>query len=656
MYSLAKKPSFIVVNKINNQKYSIQTLKPFQKSTDLNKHQIKSISRFSQFGYNHDISAVLLKNVQIFDQWAISNHQFNDCSETRNQIKQLMNLSFFSIILRSNTNKISCKNSALDDDILFNFFSALSFDINNQEFLKRIARAISQILLMKIDFEILQLRALFVLLYIPQLYEPSFSDIFRSIIKLVSKFSAPTRAALTTWFQSLPNLIFLLLNGCHASISFILSHIPKGKEWLTSVSPFTDVISILFEANKNCKRQLPLYSFQNIEIDSRINCRQISIFPFVLSFPSRLKIARYRVKSLQAASKMANTITGRDSFLELKIHRSNYYEEAKNQLIHKNTYDFLKKLKVNFVGEVAVDAGGPRRELLCLLVNRIIEKSLDLVNNSFFWFKSCDISDVFLLGIVIGLAISNEITLPIKFPTVFYSKLLIPNFKPTIKDFTEFDPIAANSLKKLYDMTLKNEDVSSLELTFDASIECGQTVPLLESMSGVMVTNENCKDFINEYINWVINRRYLEEFDALRKGFMMSCPQHYMKLITPSEFDKIISGREVYNWKELKNAAIYNDELTTESKRIQWFWDVFANDMDENMKKRFLRFTTGIDRPPFSGLKAIKIKFNDGGSSIKLPTSLTCFNMFFLPDYTSRDQLKEKVFLALQYAEGFGIM
>lgn len=651
MYFIAKKRAPISFKVVNSQNRKI-----FQANSDLNRNYIRSVSKIDQFNINLNNSNLMKQSIQYFDRWATQNQKFVDNQESRSQIKQLTNLYFFSSIIRSNADKITCQNSAIDDDVMYNFFLALSEDVNLQDYLRRIIRTISQILLLKIDFEIHQLRALFILLYIPQLYESSLSDIFKSIIKLISKFSLNTRGTLIKWLQSLPNLLFLVLNGCHGSISSTLAHIPKGKEWIASIIPYTDVISILFEANKNCTKKLPNYSFQNIEIDSRINCRRVSIFPFVLSFPSRLKAARFRVRDTQAASKMTNVLAGKSGYLEINIHRDRYYEETKNQLFQKSSYDFLKKLKVKFIGEVAIDAGGPQRELLFLIVNHIIENSLELVNNSFFWFKHCDTSDLFFLGLIIGLAISNEITLPIKFPIVLYSKLIYDDFQPTLQDLAEFDPIVANSLEKINEMTMKNEDVSSLELTFDANIDCGKTVPLLDSMSGVAVTNENSKEFINEYINWVINRRYSEEFNAFKNGFIKSCPQNYLKFITSSEFDKIVSGRDVYNWKELRNSAIYNDNLTENSQRIEWFWDVFENDMTESMKRRFLRFTTGIDRPPFSGLKAIKIKFNDGGSFDKLPVSFTCFNMFFLPDYQSREQLKEKLILALQYSEGFGII
>lgn len=40
---------------------------------------------------------------------------------------------------------------------------------------------------------------------------------------------------------------------------------------------------------------------------------------------------------------------------------------------------------------------------------------------------------------------------------------------------------------------------------------------------------------------------------------------------------------------------------------------------------------------------------------ISLPTSHTCFNHFLLPEYSSKEKLKEKLDIALNNAEGFGL-
>jgi ubiquitin-protein ligase E3 A len=39
-----------------------------------------------------------------------------------------------------------------------------------------------------------------------------------------------------------------------------------------------------------------------------------------------------------------------------------------------------------------------------------------------------------------------------------------------------------------------------------------------------------------------------------------------------------------------------------------------------------------------------------------LPTSHTCFNHLLIPEYSSKEKLKEKLILAINNSEGFGLI
>ncbi len=45
-----------------------------------------------------------------------------------------------------------------------------------------------------------------------------------------------------------------------------------------------------------------------------------------------------------------------------------------------------------------------------------------------------------------------------------------------------------------------------------------------------------------------------------------------------------------------------------------------------------------------------------GGDPDRLPTAHTCFNHLLLPDYTSRGALQQRLTMALEHAEGFGLL
>ncbi len=45
-----------------------------------------------------------------------------------------------------------------------------------------------------------------------------------------------------------------------------------------------------------------------------------------------------------------------------------------------------------------------------------------------------------------------------------------------------------------------------------------------------------------------------------------------------------------------------------------------------------------------------------GGDPDRLPTAHTCFNHLLLPSYSSREALHQRLEMALENAEGFGLM
>lgn len=76
----------------------------------------------------------------------------------------------------------------------------------------------------------------------------------------------------------------------------------------------------------------------------------------------------------------------------------------------------------------------------------------------------------------------------------------------------------------------------------------------------------------------------------------------------------------------------------------------------ERMRKQFLLFTTGSDRIPVGGAAMMTLKVSRSlAPPYTLPQAHTCFNQLMLPEYPSRDVLREKLSIAVQYAEGFGL-
>jgi hypothetical protein len=95
---------------------------------------------------------------------------------------------------------------------------------------------------------------------------------------------------------------------------------------------------------------------------------------------------------------------------------------------------------------------------------------------------------------------------------------------------------------------------------------------------------------------------------------------------------------------------------------VQWFWDVVRAFNKEDMA-RLLQFITGTSKVPLEGFRALQgisgpqhFQIHKAyGAPERLPSAHTCFNQLDLPEYASKEQLQERLLLAIHEAsEGFG--
>lgn len=99
-------------------------------------------------------------------------------------------------------------------------------------------------------------------------------------------------------------------------------------------------------------------------------------------------------------------------------------------------------------------------------------------------------------------------------------------------------------------------------------------------------------------------------------------------ILTPDELEQLICGQRTLDFKELRDYCIYANGYTPESKLIGWFWEIVLDEWDDAQRRKLLSFSTGSDRAPVNGLKAMKfyIVKDEGDDDQKLPSSHTCFN------------------------------
>ena len=589
-----------------------------------------------------------------------------------------------SYILKSNSYKLSLSNMAIDDSLMHDFPLVFQrayeyFQPSDNSFHAMVNRFMD----CTSPSSYSHVRGLLMILMF-DIYFSSY-DFSSTLTPLITHiFNLPKKASLLFWssLQHHPSILRNILSLCESQLSIFMLKQPTNSFNPNVVFPICNFITVLHQASCNSLTQLKSTTFYNDalcrrldplkELD-RLERRRNSflVFPSILTMKFKhrvLEIAQENKQNIMATRSaiQGGYFSGRAIANEMlyniiEIRRDHLVEDAIRKIPVIPNEDLMKKLVVIFSGEQGVDQGGVSREFFYLLINAVFSPDYGMFKtiNGTYWFSLIqfeDYSAYVMLGTVVSLAIYNNVVLPIRFPTLLYKKILK---KPiAFTDLNEIDPEFVTSAKQMIEMRQRGEDISELYLTFSTSIEqFGEIieVPLIPNGTGIDVNNNNLDEYITAYVNWWANISIQQQFEAFSRGFTRISISKLFSIFAADELDILVSGEVVLDWEALKNNAKYVDGYNANSPQIKWFWEVFDT-MDTEQKKQFLRFSTGSARSPVGGLGEVALTFQKTANIDMLPVSHTCFNMFSLPAYPTKEMLRSKVLLAIEHTEGFGLV
>jgi hypothetical protein len=140
-------------------------------------------------------------------------------------------------------------------------------------------------------------------------------------------------------------------------------------------------------------------------------------------------------------------------YLVLRVNRSDLIMSTLQQL-QQRTHQLRMPLKVQFEGEQGLDEGGVKREFFSLLTQQLFTPLYGMFvpmnHNTLLWFnhKSHEMPIQYeLMGILLGLALYNQVLLDIKFPQVVFKKIM--NEPISIEDLKYLDPDLYTNLIKI---------------------------------------------------------------------------------------------------------------------------------------------------------------------------------------------------------------
>ncbi|XP_030637844.1 E3 ubiquitin-protein ligase HACE1 isoform X3 [Chanos chanos] len=345
----------------------------------------------------------------------------------------------------------------------------------------------------------------------------------------------------------------------------------------------------------------------------------------------------------------------------LLIHRESIFRSS-CEVVSKSTNEKLKQgIAVRFHGEEGMGQGVVR-EWFDILSNEIINPDYALFTQSadgttFQPNSNSSVNPDHLnyfrfAGQILGLALYHRQLVNIYFTRSFYKHIL--GIPVNYQDVSSIDPEYAKNLQWILD-----NDISDLGLELTFSVETDvfgamEEVPLKPGGTCIQVTQENKAEYVQLVTELRMTRAIQPQINAFLQGFHTFIPPSLIQLFDEYELELLLSGMPEIDVMDWKRNTEYTSGYDLQEPVIQWFWEVVES-LTQEERVLLLQFVTGSSRVPHGGFA-----FLMGGSGLQkftiaavpyssnlLPTSSTCINMLKLPEYPSKEILRDRLLVAL---------
>ena len=379
-------------------------------------------------------------------------------------------------------------------------------------------------------------------------------------------------------------------------------------------------------------------------------------------------ILDFRVKEAYFRQQLKREAHGhRHGRFRMEVRRDDIFLDSFSRLQRRNMREQLMgKIDVKFVGEEGLDAGGLLREWYYKL-------SHEMMNPMYALFKDSNIgSETYQPNPISGTANHNHLSYfefcgRICAKAIYDNQLLDCHFTRAFYKQILGKPVSWHDMQAVDEQQHKSlcwileNNVTGLEMTMSMDTEkfgLVETRDLLPDGQNIEVTEDNKM----EYVRLICNAKLVEvirpQMDAFLKGFQELIPQKDIAIFNENELEMIISGLPDVDIDDLKANTEFGTGYNPTSPQIMWFWRVLRT-FDRTQRVKLVQFITGTGKIPVGGFSELvgmsgPQKFNihkDRSGSDRLPQAHTCFNQLDLPEYTSYEQLRERLIYAI--SEGY---
>lgn len=430
--------------------------------------------------------------------------------------------------------------------------------------------------------------------------------------------------------------------------AFFVAHNDPDREAVTAFfTPSTrKILNLLIKENPN------LLASSLSHLSPHFSC--------LLDFDNKREHFRAQLKKLHARTY--------GEVLRLKVSRGSVLADSFHRLKGKSAQEWLGRLEVDFQGEEGLDLGGPTREWFSFISQDIFNANYALfilaANGASFQpnprsYINPDHLDYFtFIGRVIGKALLDGLCLEVHFTRSFYKHIL--GQEVTVSDLEDLDPDMYKGLQSLLTLDLDSNEVCECYFSYEEEhFGTVITKELIPDGKQIRVTEQNKGDYVKRICSMKMTDGIQPQITAFLAGLYSLIPQSLLGLFDARELELVIAGIQEIDVSDLREHTEYQG-YGRDAPAIRWFWEV-VEDMAPQERALLLQFVTGSSKVPLEGFRTLR-----GSSGIqrfqihksyagpeRLPTAHTCFNQLDLPDYPSKDVLRNRLMLAISEGSGY---
>lgn len=264
--------------------------------------------------------------------------------------------------------------------------------------------------------------------------------------------------------------------------------------------------------------------------------------------------------------------------------------------------------------------------------------------------SSTELGHYEFLGVLFGICIRTGVHIPLDLCQIIWKKL--SDTPVTLEDIREMDEVIIDQINFFND--IDSEIFEGYNYTYSCELSDGTVHDLIPNgRHEKLLYDDRFK-----YLDLLVRARLTEsdkQINAIKKGLYKVIPNSIIQLLTHKELERYISGSadKDVNLSLLKQFTKYSMDLNETSDRAKWLWEILEG-FTPSEKTKFIKFCWAQERLPRTKdeyerrqvIFTIKPCMDKNKKDI-FPKADTCFFALELPEYSSKEVMKNKILIAI---------